>query len=121
MEGKLNRGVQEDHSSRGTAYAKAIKKEACPLARERGDWNGVTMNFTLRSFHVRAWLDGVLIFTVQSRLDLNGGRQRLFLKQSQKCKQDMAHSRVKLTEVRLVSSSGFLHGVLLGVKGVRNV
>ncbi|KAM7242321.1 hypothetical protein CapIbe_006792 [Capra ibex] len=34
----------------------------------------------------------------QSRLDLNGGRQRLFLKQPQKCKQDMAHSRVKLME-----------------------
>lgn len=41
------------------------------------------------------------------------------VKCTQKCKQDMAHSRVKLTEVRLVSSSGFLHGVLLGVKGVR--
>ena len=54
-------------------------------------------------------------------MDLNGGRQRLFLKQPQKCKQNMAHSRVKLMEVRLVSSSGFLHGVLLGVKGVRNV
>lgn len=27
----------------------------------------------------------------------------------------------QLVEVRLVSSSGFLHGVLLGVKGVRNM
>lgn len=27
----------------------------------------------------------------------------------------------QLVEVRLVSSSGFLHGVLVGVKGVRNV
>lgn len=78
MEGKLNRSAQEDHSSRGTAYAKAIKQGTCPLARERGNWNGVTVDFTLRSFQVRAWLDGTLILSLSlCRADwiwMEGGR-----------------------------------------------